>query len=403
MQFSVLSSRFSDKPNVARGRIRSTLLVMKWMNGRSLRTENWLPVLLVFSALLACSAVNGFAQQTNTTTLAPVKTKLLLLTQQTCAAVAGVANQSLICYDVSGAIEENVNNTGWVPFVGGACSNCVVTDGSGNATIAGDFTALELILSGSGPLDVTTPCNTVSAPPGGFGLLGMGTGCVPVIYPTALGSQVPIAYQDGSGNVAQNALTATNPQNTPAICAGNYALGVTTTGFNAQCDTSTYVLIPCLSSSLPTGVSGFLSMYCDATVTPNVVRYRVGTTLQTPLVKSTTYSAWTCPIATATPISATQFCNWTLPVGITVVGFDLAVDNTSVCSTNPVVQVWDASVPAEVGSFSITMDGSTSFYTQVTGISPVVTTHQLRVKVTTPGVCSTAPAAIVATVTYQMS
>lgn len=340
--------------------------------------------------------------QTNTTTLAPVKTKLLLLTQQTCAAVAGVANQSLICYDVSGAIEENVNNTGWVPFVGGACSNCVVTDGSGNATIAGNFTALELILSGSGPLDVTTPCNTVSAPPGGFGLLGMGTGCVPVIYPTALAAVVPIAYQDGFGNVYQNANTATALAATPAQCSGQYATGVTANG-TANCSTSTYVLIPEITA--PSGVSGYGIWYIDSTShEPEFIdpSFNSGAAIP-PLFKTGVYLTFSCAIAGTTGVS--QYCNWTLPAGITVVAYDLAVSTLPAgCSTYPVIQVWDGTASAEVGSYSFTLNGSTSFFTQITGSSTMAAGHLLRLKVTTAAVgCSPNAGAIVATVTYQMS
>ena len=363
------------------------------------------------SLCLCVSVVSPlFAQQTATTTLAPVKTKLILLTQQTCAAVAGVANQSLICYDVSGAIEENVNNTGWVPFVGGACSNCVVTDGSGNATIAGDFTALELILSGSGPLDVTTPCNTVSAPPGGFGLLGMGAGCVPVIYPSSLSAVVPIAYQDGFGNVYQNANTATALAATPAQCSGQYALGITANG-TANCSTSTYVLIPEIAA--PSGVSGYGIWYIDSTShEPEFIdpSFNSGAAIP-PLFKTGVYLTWSCPIAGGSLIPSTgtsQYCNWTLPAGITVVAYDLAVSILPAgCSTYPVVQVWDGTAGTEVGSYSLTLSSSNSFLTQVTGSSAVAATHQLRMKVTTAPVgCNSSNTVtgsnVIATVTYQM-
>jgi hypothetical protein len=320
-----------------------------------------------------------------------------------------VANQSLICYDVSGAIEENVNNTGWVPFVGGACSNCVVTDGSGNATIAGDFTALELILSGSGPLDVTTPCNTVSAPPGGFGLLGMGTGCVPVIYPTALGSQVPIAYQDGFGNVYQNANTATALAATPAQCSGQYALGITANG-TANCSTSTYVLIPEIAA--PSGVSGYLDIWADSTVhNPKYNENNAGSdNLLTSSGNRPAVFTWTCPLSSQ---SANQtYCLWTTPtlgpsgsqVGITVTQLDFGNSGNPTCSTTyPTIEVWDRhSSGSIVGSFAITLGNSVNFYTPVTGSTAVPAGHQLQINEISGSGCSGGSGAV-ATVTYQMT
>ena len=358
------------------------------------------------SLCLCVSVVSPlFAQQTATTTLAPVKTKLLLLTQQTCAAVAGVANQSLICYDVSGAIEENVNNTGWVPFVGGACSNCVVTDGSGNATIAGNFTALELILSGSGPLDVTTPCNTVSAPPGGFGLLGMGAGCVPVIYPGTLSAVVPIAYQDGFGNVYQNANTATALAATPAQCSGQYATGVTANG-TANCSTSTYVLIPEITA--PSGVSGYGIWYIDSTShEPEFIdpSFNSGAAIP-PLFKTNTYMTWgPCPIAGTTSVNV-QYCSWTLPAGVTAVQMDMwqtTTYSTLSCSTYPVVSLQNISTGSPVSGFALTLS-STAQWSNLTGNAALVSGDIYAFKVTTAAAgCSNNPANVTVTLTYKMS
>jgi hypothetical protein len=99
-----------------------------------------------------------------------------------------------------------------------------------------------------------------------------------------------------------------------------------------------------------------------------------------------------------------QNCNWTVPAGLTITGFDFAANTAPLtCTTYPVVQVWDGTAVAEVGSYSIALSSGTSFYTQVTGSANVAAGHQLRIKVTTAAAgCGTVPAGMVATVTYQM-
>jgi hypothetical protein len=122
----------------------------------------------------------------------------------------------------------------------------------------------------------------------------------------------------------------------------------------------------------------------------------------TAYVKSETYLSWTCPVAGST--SASQNCNWTLPAGLTITGFDFAANTAPLgCSTYPVVQVWDGTAGAEVGSYSIPLTSGNNFYSQVTGSTNVISGHLLRIKVTTAASgCSTNAAGMVATVTYQM-
>jgi hypothetical protein len=122
----------------------------------------------------------------------------------------------------------------------------------------------------------------------------------------------------------------------------------------------------------------------------------------TAYVRSEIDMAWSCAVAGTT--SVIQNCNWTLPAGITVTGFDLAASTAAVgCTTYPVLQVWDGTAGAEVGSYSMTFTTGTNFYTQVTGSTNVTSGHQLRFKITTAAAgCTTSAAGIVATVTYQM-
>jgi hypothetical protein len=122
----------------------------------------------------------------------------------------------------------------------------------------------------------------------------------------------------------------------------------------------------------------------------------------TAYVRGEQYLTYSCPVATVG--TAEQFCTWTLPAAITVTGFDLSAgtDPTG-CSTSAVVQVWDGTANAEVGSFSITLSNGNNFYTQVTGSSNVASGHALRIKTTTgESGCTQTAANVVAIVTYQM-
>jgi hypothetical protein len=122
----------------------------------------------------------------------------------------------------------------------------------------------------------------------------------------------------------------------------------------------------------------------------------------TAYVRAEHYSTWSCPVAGTTAV--TQYCNWTVPTGITVTGFDLAASTAAAgCTTYPVLQVWDGTAAAEVGSYSTAFTTGTNFYTQVTGSANVTSGHQLRLKITAAAAgCTTNAGGIVATVTYQM-
>ena len=122
----------------------------------------------------------------------------------------------------------------------------------------------------------------------------------------------------------------------------------------------------------------------------------------TAYVRSEMQMAWSCPVAGTT--SSVQYCNWTLPAGITITGFDLAASTGAAgCTTYPTLQVWDGTANAEVGSYSIAFTSGTNFFTQVTGSTSVASGHLMRLKITTAGAgCSTNAAGVVGTVTYQM-
>ncbi len=157
------------------------------------------------------------------------------------------------------------------------------------------------------------------------------------------------------------------------------------------------------TSGTAAGLSGTPALPNGTTGTTQSPGDNSGKLATTSYVRNEIYMAWSCPVAGATT-GGVSYCNWTLPAGMTITGFDLAASTAPAgCSTYPTLQVWDGTANAEVGAFSIAMTSGTNFYPQVTGSSNMAAGHLLRVKVTTGGAgCSTAPAGIVAVVTYQM-
>jgi hypothetical protein len=122
----------------------------------------------------------------------------------------------------------------------------------------------------------------------------------------------------------------------------------------------------------------------------------------TAYVRAEAQLAWTCPVAGSTSVS--QNCNWTLPAGLTITGFDFAANTAPAgCTTYATFQVWDGTSVAEVGSYSITLSSGNNFYPQVSGSTNMAAGHLLRIKVTTAASgCTTNAGGMVATVTYQM-
>jgi hypothetical protein len=167
-----------------------------------------------------------------------------------------------------------------------------------------------------------------------------------------------------------------------------------------------------LASEIPNNAANTTGTAANLSGTPTLPNGTTATTQSvgdnstklatTAYIKSETFFNWTCAVAGST--SASQNCNWTLPAGLTITGFDFAANTAPVgCTTYPVVQVWDGTAGAEVGSYSIPLSSGTNFYPQVTGSTNVTSGHTLRIKVTTAASgCSTNAAGMVATVTYQM-
>jgi len=174
---------------------------------------------------------------------------------------------------------------------------------------------------------------------------------------------------------------------------------VTTNNANAAptCTTVTSAYVD--SSLAPTASPALTGTPTSPTATAGDNSTKIATTAY---VRAEIYGAWSCPVAGTTAVI--QYCNWTAPAGITVTGFDLAASTAAAgCTTYPMLQVWDGTAGAEVGSYSTTFTTGTNFYTQVTGSSNVASGHQLRFKITTAAAgCTTNAGGVVATMTYQM-
>lgn len=253
--------------------------------------------------------------------------------------------------------------------------------------------------SGSGMIypGAGIPNSTGSAWGSSYGTSGTGTTLALTASPVFTGAPTVPGYVPTSTTVNGHALSA----------------NVTVSASDLTSGTLPHAQLPVLvSGDIPNNAAnstGTAANLSGAAALPN------GTTATTPgvgdnstklattaYVKSESYFNWTCPVAGST--SASQNCNWTLPAGLTITGFDFAANTAPAgCTTYPVVQVWDGTAAAEVGSYSITLSSGTNFYTQVTGSANVASGHLLRIKVTTAASgCSTNAGGMVATVTYQM-
>ncbi len=223
------------------------------------------------------------------------------------------------------------------------------------------------------------------------------TGAAPLASPTFTGTPIVPGYVTSGTTVNGHALSS----------------NVTVAASDITTGTLPHAQLPALvSGDIPNNGANTTGTAANLSGTPALPNGTTSTTQSvgdnstklatTAYVKSETYFNWTCPVAGST--SASQNCNWTIPAGLTITGFDFAANTAPAgCTTYPVVQVWDGTAAAEVGSYSITLSSGTNFYTEVTGSANVTSGHLLRIKVTTAASgCSTNAAGMVATVTYQM-
>jgi hypothetical protein len=286
--------------------------------------------------------------------------------------------------------------------IGGAtaCPACIQQVG-GNASITGNFTMAELITNGGGAWQVVGLCGSLGVSPTGYLLLGADTGCLPA-FSSSGGAVTLLAYQDGSGNVLQNALTASALAAVPTDCSGQYAIGISANG-NAVCNTSTYVLIPEIAA--PAGVSGYGEIWADSTA--HLFKGNENNAgAVTFLTKNINYATWgPCPIGGTT--ATTQYCSWTPPAGITLISMDVAVNGLPAgCSTYAVISANNESTSTLISGFSITLGpNSANTFQNVTPTAQAFPSgNVLTFKVSTAAAgCSSNATNVVATVTYQIS
>jgi len=297
---------------------------------------------------------------------------LAVLTSAGCAAKPSSAV-------ISGAIGVVIANAGSSGVVTLARAGSVYCSFDGSATVVGDYVVPSSIASGG----FYPFCHDGGAArPTGIQILGR-------VLQASAGSATVQMFLDMPGSNISAASAGTGS------CTNQVVTAELTGGPTCTTVTSAYV-----DSSIATSGSPAL------TGTPTAPTAAVGDNstkiATTAYVRAETYGTWSCAVAGTTAV--TQYCNWTVPAGIAVTGFDLAASTAAAgCTTYPVLQVWDGTAGAEVGSYSATFTTGTNFYTQVTGSTNVTSGHQLRFKITTAAAgCTTNAGAIVATLTYQM-
>jgi hypothetical protein len=257
-----------------------------------------------------------------------------------------------------------------------------------------------------------------SCMPGSGGMVWPGTG-----IPNSTGSAWGTSYGT-SGSGATLALTAspvftgapTVPgyvPNSTTVNGHGLSTNVTVSASDLTTGTLPHAQLPTLvSGDIPNNAANTSGTAANLSGTPTLPNGTAATTQSggdnstklatTAYVRSEIQMAWSCPVAGTS--STVQYCNWTLPAAITITGFDLS-DSTAAagCTTYPIVQLWDGTANAEVGSYSVAFTSGTNFFPQVTGSANVASGHFLRLKITTAAAgCTTSAAGIVGTVTYQM-
>jgi hypothetical protein len=148
-------------------------------------------------------------------------------------------------------------------YLGGnivAGGNALIT---GYETVNGAITGNSVATNGSGPWSVSGNYGTLSAALSGKTMFGLGVGGVPSFSTAGVNSNAItlIAFQDGSGNVAQNANTATKLAAAGTACSGEYSTGVDQYG-NALCGAPTYIQLQQIAA--PTCVNSFGLMWFDS-------------------------------------------------------------------------------------------------------------------------------------------
>jgi len=308
----------------------------------------------------------------NDTTTGTLVNGLATLTTAGCAIKPGSAL-------TSGAIGVVIANAGTSGVATLARAGSVYCSFDGSATVVGDYVVPSATSSGG----FFSLCHDAgSTRPTGTQILGR-------VLQASAGSATVQLFLDMPGSNISAASAGTGS------CTNQAVTALLTGGPTCTTITSAYVD----SSIAPSASPALTGTPTAPTASAGDNSTKIATTAY---VRGEIYGVWSCPVAGTTTV--TQYCNWTLPAGVTVTGFDLAASTAAAgCTTYPVLQVWDGTAAAEVGNYSTTFTTGTNFYTQVTGSANVASGHALRFKITTAAAgCTTNAGAVVATVTYQI-
>lgn len=128
-------------------------------------------------------------------------------------------------------------------------------------TVDGGLQAGSFASAGSAPLTMEGSFGALSAAPAGKSLLGFGPSGVLQLSPNG-GDLVQVATLDASGNLPDNANTATQLAAAPTQCNGSFATGITTNG-DANCSTADVVQLA--ETTQPAGIPNYGVFWFDST------------------------------------------------------------------------------------------------------------------------------------------
>lgn len=324
--------------------------------------------------------------------------------------------------------------TGWGTSygVGTAAGNLLALDSSANLTLPGNLT-VNGQLSVLGPWMIASVPATSAMTAAGAGASSMGISNDGNFYISAnAGTPAQIAtttYADAGVAVeksrAQTAEALMAPLASPVFTGTPNIPGYvpTTTTVNGHALTGNVTLsasdlisgtlahaqLPALvSGDIPNNAANTSGTAANLSGTPALPNGTTATTqvagdnstklATTAYVRAETYLAWSCAPGGFTAIG--NYCSWTLPAAVTITGFDYSNIQAITCTTYPVVSIWDATLGAVVGSFTITLTSTGSTW-NVTGSTSVAAGHVLRIRTSTAAVGCTS-GGLGASVTYQM-
>ncbi|HET7891955.1 MAG TPA: hypothetical protein VFL34_10530 [Candidatus Sulfotelmatobacter sp.] len=339
---------------------------------------------------------------------------------------AGQIAAAAMFYPTAGV--PNSTGTGWGTSygVGTAAGNLLALDASANLTLPGNLTV-------NGQLSVTGPWMIGSAPAtsamtaAGAGSSSMGISNDGNFYISAnSGTPAQIVTQaqassttptmNGTGSVGTATSWAradhVHPSDTTKAPLASPALTGTPTAPTASALTNSTQVATTAYADAAVAVEKSRAQAAEAllaplasptfTGTPTATTQTAGDNSQklatTAYVRAETYLVWSCTPGGFTSIG--NYCSWTLPAAVTITGFDYSNIQAISCTTYPVISIWDATLGAVVGSFTITVTATGSAW-NVTGSTSVAAGHVLRIRTSTAAVGCTS-GGLGASVTYQM-